>query len=172
MELTDETEVTEVTEVMETTEEAEEQEEVEETDATDESTEEIDPSSNDTEEAPRSNGGDRLEALREHERIFNEYREFSMLFPEADLASLPDSVNDSIRAGVPLAAAYALYRFKKEAAEKAASAINEKNRERSFAIKKNDSSDSYFSPSEVKEMSPAGVKANYNKIIDSMSHWH
>ena len=52
------------------------------------------------------------------------------------------------------------------------SEINEKNRERSFAVKKNFSSDSYFSPTEVKEMSPAEVKANYNKIIDSMSHWH
>lgn len=119
-----------------------------------------------------TNDRDRLEALREHERVFNEYREFSSLFPEANLASLPDSVNESVRAGVPLSAAYALYRYKKEAAEKAASTVNERNRERSFAVKRNDSSDSYFSPAEVKEMSPAEVKANYNNIIDSMSHWH
>ena len=114
---------------------------------------------------------DRLEALKKHESIAEEYKEFSELFPGVSIGSLPDSVNESVRSGVPLSAAYALYHYKKEVAEAAASAINEKNRKRSFAVKKNDLSDSYFSPSEVKEMSPAEVKANYSKIIDSMSHW-
>jgi len=123
-------------------------------------------------EEPVSSDFDRLEALKNHERTAAEYREFSELFPGVSLSELPDSVNDSIRAGVPLAAAYALYHRKKEAAMAAASAINEKNRERSFAVRKNDSSDSYFSPSEVREMSPSEVRANYSKIIDSMSHWH
>lgn len=115
---------------------------------------------------------DRLESLKKQERIAEEYKEFSELFPGVSINTLPDSVSDSVRAGVPLAAAYALYHRKKEAAMAVASTVNQKNRERSFAVKKNDSSDSYFSPSEVREMSPAEVKANYSKIIESMSHWH
>ena len=115
---------------------------------------------------------DRIDSLRKHEREALEYKEFSDLFPDVKLAELPDSVNESVRSGVPLAAAYALYRFKKEAAAASAATINEKNREKSFSLKKNDSSSLYYSPAEVREMSPAEVKANYSKIIDSMSHWH
>ena len=114
---------------------------------------------------------DKLGELLKHERIAKEYAEFSELFPGVSVSALPDSVSESVRAGVPLAAAYALYHLKKEAALAAASRINEKNSERSFALKKNDSSDSYFSPAEVREMSAAEVRTNYKKIIDSMSHW-
>ncbi len=114
----------------------------------------------------------RFEALLKYEQTVKEYKEFSELFPEASIDSLPDSVTSDVRAGVPLAAAYALYRYRREANEAKAAAANEKNKERSFAVKSNDATDSYFSPAEVKEMSPSEVKANYSKIIDSMSHWH
>ena len=123
-----------------------------------------------TEETPKADS-DKLDELLKHERIAKEYAEFSELFPGVSVSSLPDSVSESVRTGVPLAAAYALYHLKKEAAIAAASRINKKNSERSFALKKNDSSDSYFSPAEVREMSAAEVRTNYKKIIDSMSHW-
>ena len=115
---------------------------------------------------------ERLDALRKHEQIASEYKEFSELFPGVSLAELPDSVTESVRSGVPLSAAYALYRYRRELAESAAAEINEKNSTRSFALKRSDSSDSYFSPGEVREMSEAEVRANYSKIIDSMSHWN
>lgn len=114
----------------------------------------------------------RFEALLKYEQTVKEYKEFSELFPEATIDSLPDSVTNDVRAGVPLAAAYALYRYRREANEAKAVAANEKNKERSFAVKSNDAADSYFSPTEVREMSASEVQANYSKIIDSMSHWH
>ena len=35
-----------------------------------------------------------------------------------------------------------------------------------------DEGEKYYSPSEVKKMSPAQVRANYDDIIESMRHWH
>ena len=69
------------------------------------------------------------EALEESHLIYNklssELIEFSELYPEVSLASIPDSIWESARAGIPLSAAYAL-------AEKKA-AVNEFGKSRALA---------------------------------------
>ena len=51
----------------------------------------------------------RLEtAERTAREISASWREFSELYPDADLASLPDTFNAAIERGIPPAAAYAL----------------------------------------------------------------
>ena len=137
--------------------------------STEEEPVEVIPSANKDEIS--SNSEEYLNSLIREERISNEYEEFKSLFPGVSVSALPDSVLSSVRGGVPLSAAYALYERRKAVSESIASDINQKNRELSFAVK-NGSAEAYFSPSEVRQMSAAEVKANYSKIIDSMSHWN
>ena len=113
-----------------------------------------------------------LNTLIREERISNEYAEFKSLFPGVSVSELPDSVISSIKNGVPLSAAYALYERRRAMSASAASGVNKKNRELSFAVKSGKSSEVYFSPNEVRQMSPSEVKTNYSKILDSMSHWN
>lgn len=113
-----------------------------------------------------------LDSLIREERISNEYAEFKSLFPGVSVSELPDSVLSSVKNGVPLSAAYALYERRRAMSESVASGVNQKNRELSFAVKNGKTSEIYFSPDEVRQMSPSEVKANYSKIIDSMSHWN
>lgn len=115
---------------------------------------------------------DRIERLLAQERAAAEYAEFGRLFPGASVSALPDEVAASVRSGVPLAAAYALYERRRAVDAASAEAINEKNRGLSFEVNKSDSQDGYFSYAEVKAMSPSEVRQNYSRIIDSMSHWH
>lgn len=114
----------------------------------------------------------RFEELTDIESSAAEYAEFCRLFPGVSLSSLPDEVAASVNAGVPLSAAYALYDRRRAVSAAAAETVNSKNRELSFAVKRNDTQDGYFSPDEVREMSAADVRANYGRIIESMSHWH
>ena len=113
-----------------------------------------------------------LNSLIREERISNEYAEFKSLFPGVSVSELPDSVLSSIKNGVPLSAAYALYERRRAMSEDIASGVNKKNRELSFAVKNGKTSETYFSPDEVRQMSPSEVRSNYSKILDSMSHWN
>lgn len=115
-------------------------------------------------------GFDRLEELRMRQSIDAEYLEFARLFPGTDVSALPDSVCESVRAGVPLAAAYALYEKKKSFESFAAHEKNSKNANLSFPVSDGES-EKYFSPDEVKSMSRDEVRTNYKRIIESMRHW-
>ena len=122
------------------------------------------------EEQTCPDGFDRLEELRMRQSIDAEYLEFARLFPGSDVSALPDSVCESVRAGVPLAAAYALYEKKKSFESFAAHEKNSKNANLSFPVSDGES-EKYFSPDEVKSMSRDEVRTNYKRIIESMRHW-
>lgn len=114
-----------------------------------------------------------LEERREAaERMEREIGEFSRLFPTADLNGLPDTVCNDVRAGVPLAAAYALYEKRREAQQIAAQKQNELNRELSTGPVGKRPDDSFFTPDEVRAMSRGEVRANYSKILESMKKWN
>ena len=114
-----------------------------------------------------------LEGTRSaYERLSGEYAEFSELYPNVPVTALPDSIWKSFKAGVPLAAAYALFEKKEAVAKEKASSVNAKNKELSSGSLSKGKSEEYFSPAEVRAMSAAEVKANYAKIITSMSRWH
>ena len=105
-------------------------------------------------------------------RLESECSEFGELYPEISLSSLPDSVWQSVKGGVPLAAAYALEARKAELAARRAGQINGENRKMSSGSLSSDSYNDFFTPSQVRAMSAAEVRANYTKIINSMSKWH
>ena len=104
------------------------------------------------------------------ERMTRECEEFEVYFPEISLRSLPESVWTQVHAGVPLAAAYALYERglqnqKKKAEEQAARAKN-----CSVGLPAA-GEEHYFSPAQVRAMSRREVRENYDRIFESMRHW-
>lgn len=107
-----------------------------------------------------------------YERLSSECADFSELYPEVPVTALPDSVWNSFKSGVPLAAAYALYEKREKMAASKAANVNEKNKELSSGSLNSSKSEEFFSPAEVRAMSAAEVRANYAKIITSMSKWH
>lgn len=114
----------------------------------------------------------RIVEFEQKEAIDNEYDEFKRLFPGVSVKDLPDAVRESVDSGVPLAAAYALFE-KRRAAELAdAEAVNLRNRELSTgSVEKAAPGDVYYSPREVREMSPDEVHKNFSAILKSMDHW-
>lgn len=114
----------------------------------------------------------KLEALKQTEaRILAEIGDFVALFPDVPVEELPDEVWESVRAGAPLAASYALYERKKAAKAKRVAEINQKNASRSPGAAGTDTASEYFTPDEVRRMSRAEVHANYSKIKESMKKW-
>ncbi len=137
---------------------------------------------NEPEEAAADDNADllgELEALRRRvevaERTAREisagWREFSELYPEADIASLPDSFNSAIERGIPPAAAYALEMRRREVTKGRIEAADRRARELS-AGKLQPIEDSLYSPEEVRAMSPSEVRKNMQKIRRSMKSWH
>lgn len=98
------------------------------------------------------------------------WREFSELYPEADIASLPDSFNSAIERGIPPAAAYALELRRREVTRLRIEAADKRSRELS-AGKLEPTEDSLYSPDEVRAMSPSEVRKNMEKIRRSMKSW-
>ena len=105
-------------------------------------------------------------------RMEQECSEFSELYPDVPISSIPESIWQSVKSGVPLSAAYALEARKVEVNLKKAGIVNRENRQMSSGALSSDSYNDFFSPSQVRAMSPSEVRANYTKIINSMSKWH
>lgn len=103
-------------------------------------------------------------------RLGDECQEFQTLYPNTPISSLPDNVWSDVKQGIPLAAAYALAERRRAYTESLAAATNQKNGQRSSGAMESTESD-YFSPNEVRAMSQAEVRANYQKIMRSMQKW-
>lgn len=96
--------------------------------------------------------------------------EFRALYPDTAEADIPDEVWDSVNEGIPLAAAYALWTRREELRRQSAEAINRKNAD-GWGRAENAPSAEHLSPAEVRAMSPAEVRKNYSRIVESMKHW-
>ena len=107
---------------------------------------------------------------RAFERMGAECAEFCELYPDRSPGDLPDEVWACMRRGVPLAAAYALYERRRARIEEAARLQDEENRLRSSGSVET-TKGGYLSPDEVRSMTPAEVKANYQSILLSMQKW-
>ena len=104
------------------------------------------------------------------DRMTRECEEFEQYFPDVSLRTLPDSVWSQVHAGVPLAAAYALYERGVQNQQRAA----EEQAARRDALSTGlpgAAQASYFSPSQVRAMSRQEVRENYDRIFESMRHW-
>lgn len=103
-------------------------------------------------------------------RVSQECSEFSSLFPDTPLSELSDRVWEAVKNGVPIAAAYALERHRNAMAQDRANQVLQRNRERSTGAV-GQAEEEYFSPAEVRAMSQAEVRKNYQKIMLSMQKW-
>ena len=115
----------------------------------------------------------REEIGRSQERLARaaiEQAELCELFPDADITNLPDEVSAMAKDGVPIAAAYALFERKKLHLEKKAEMQNLENRLRSCGTLEKEKNN-YFSPEEVRAMSPREVRLHYQAILTSMQKW-
>ena len=114
--------------------------------------------------------GELAERTALSERVERECGEFEQYFPRVSLRHVPDVVWRVVHAGVPLAAAYALYEKKKQLREQ----LREQRRQSSEAQTPHIESvaqKEYFSPSQVRAMSQREVRENYDRIFESMRHW-
>ena len=103
-------------------------------------------------------------------RLERECKEFRQLYPTTPLSALPDKVWEDVQAGVPMAAAFALAERKREMLEAEAKRMNEQNKK--VAPEALTGSEEFFySPAEVRAMTPEEVRKNYEKIIHSMKKW-
>lgn len=113
-----------------------------------------------------------LDGRREsYERMSREYDEFRELFPGRDISRLPDDVWESVRRGIPLAAAAAYEEAKRQKLEKEAAEVNRRNLGSSSGALDTRTDAPYYSPAEVRAMSASEVRSNYPKIMDSMKFW-
>lgn len=105
------------------------------------------------------------------DRMSRECAEFTQLYPDQSISSVPGDVWESVRNGVPLAAAFALYQVKADRKAQLAEQVNSRNRLTSSGGVSGDG-DPFLSPAEVRRMKPAQVRENYSKIIESMKLWN
>ena len=113
----------------------------------------------------------RLEvAERTAREISAGWREFTELYPDADISSLPDSFNADIERGIPPAAAYALELRRREVRRAKIEAADRRAREMSSG-RINSTDDALYSPDEVRAMPPSEVRKNMEKIRRSMKSW-
>lgn len=109
--------------------------------------------------------------LAQMEHIDEQFAEFSVLYPNTSIQSIPQEVWQSVKEGNSLAAAFALAQRRHALSLQKATDSNTNNRARSAGAVKNAESVE-FSPSEVRAMSSEEVRANLSKIMRSMQKWH
>ena len=109
-----------------------------------------------------------LQTLR---RTQAEGAEFAELFPDVSLSDLPDTVWEDVGRGIPVSAAYALFERREAHNRQVAKQVNEQNRVRSAGALEN-ARCGFLSPAEVRAMSPADVRKNYQSILHSMRKWN
>ena len=103
-------------------------------------------------------------------RMLKELNEFQEYFPEVDIRAISDEVWEQVKNGASLSASFALNLRKIEIERKKVNDFNEKNRRMSAGSLIQGDGENYYSPSEVKRMTPAQVKAHYDDIVESMRH--
>ena len=110
------------------------------------------------------------EAERAH--IAKQLDEFSELFPEISVRSIPDEVWDSVKEGNSLAAAYSVYERRITEAARRIELINAKNAKQAAGAAGKNVTPEFFSADDVRKMSPSEVRVNYAKIRRSMEKWN
>ena len=111
-------------------------------------------------------------AAKHQEAIAEQLNEFSELFPEIAVKSVPEEVWESVKRGNSLAASYAVYEKRVTEAAKRIERINAKNASSSAGAIDKHTSQEFFTPDDVRKMSPSEVHANFAKIKRSMGKWN
>ena len=108
----------------------------------------------------------------EADKKASEYTEFKKLYPDVNENDLDPEVTDMVNGGVPLAAAYALYEKKQAQRNAEAVAHNKATKSGGFGSLGRNSDNEFYTPDEVRAMTRADVRKNYQQILRSMENWH
>ena len=106
--------------------------------------------------------------LKPIEETAKDISALSELFPNVRREDIPDAVWEEVRRGVPLLAAYALHEKRRERREQ----INRRNALLSSGPIENATDSNYYSPEEVKKMTPKEVRRHFARIRESMKRWN
>lgn len=111
-------------------------------------------------------------ALEKSERRNREREEFCRIFPDADPDDLPVPVKDDIESGIPLSAAFALYKYKHQLELERALEANARNCQTLPHAIEGGEENNFFSADSVRSMSQSQIRENFSHIINSMKHWN
>ena len=101
-----------------------------------------------------------------------EFAEFRAMFPDVDLATVPNEVWEGVRQGRALLDSYLRWHTGNEQMRARAGAANERNAAAaSPAPVGNPVNPKHYTREEVAKMSPAEVRKNYDTIMKSMPLW-
>ena len=106
--------------------------------------------------------------MTNRQRAELEITEFSKIFPDAELDSIPLSVWEDVKSGVRLAEAYGKYSEQKRIAEDKANRVNVRNAEQSSGRISGEPKRAVYTAKEVYAMNEKEVAANYDDILASM----
>lgn len=119
------------------------------------------------EEAKRYSRAEKRRA-RDMRRFDEQLAAFTGAFPGVRAEDIPEKVWQDVADGIPLAYAYA---YERMTAGKTSDDINAENEARSLPVSPGRAEQTSFTESEVEKMTPAAVKSNFARIIDSMRKW-
>ncbi len=106
--------------------------------------------------------------MTNRQRAELEITEFTELFPETELDSIPVSVWEDVKSGVKLADAYGKYSDAKKEASERADRVNIRNAEQSSGRISGEPKRAVYTGKEVYAMNEKEVAANYDDILASM----
>lgn len=105
---------------------------------------------------------------RERQLFDEQIARFVADFPGVAPENVPEQVWRDVSDGIPLAYAYAYSVCK---GGKTTDEINAENEARSIPVPSGRAEEPSFTESEVEKMTPAKIKSNFSKIINSMRKW-
>lgn len=109
--------------------------------------------------------------LAAERRLSADLREFCALYPETPVEAIPDAIWAQVKAGIPLAAAYALHERRQQCQREAAEAAHQQAKARSSGALDGAGGEMPYTPAEVRAMSRDEVRRNYAAIMASMKRW-
>ena len=107
----------------------------------------------------------------EEKRLGEDVKRFRQLFPDVDATSIPETVWQDMKGGIPLPYAYALYLVSGAGDKGYADRVNARNSEGALPPVNSYPNDGEISMEEVEAMSPEAVKKSFPRILRSMSKW-
>lgn len=111
-------------------------------------------------------------AIKRQELINEQISEFSELFPSIAINAIPDEVWSEVKKGSSLAASYAVYEKRITEAARKIESVNLKNASSAAGSVGKHPAQEFFSPDDVRKMSPSEVRASFAKIKRSMEKWN
>ena len=105
------------------------------------------------------------------EEMAQEIKKFRKTFPDVSADDIPESVWEDVQNGATLSHAYGFYIATKDALNRYASDVNERNDKAGAFASSDGSTEPVFTKEQVEKMSNKDIKSNYKGILNAMKNW-